>query len=376
MVRVFWDSYIGGRHKLGIVGEHCVREMQRLGVDIYPRAWNCSPIFRRFLTENRDDEREEDFGAWWDLGAPDGESYGELLARGTSIGGAVDEVHAVGVTWGPPELLAPPYWRHVRAMVGYVCCHSHIDGRRVVDACNACDMLFVPSSFVRQLLEQSDVRARIELWPHGVDAAEFCPALAAASERGVVSFLVVAGDKERKNVRAVLRAFGAAFDRSVRNARLVVHSQDQRDSVGWMREFPDSRIIWRCERISRKQMIEMHQSVDCLVCANGRSAFGLTALEALACGVPVLYATQGGHCDFCSPEVGYPVPVVGATGEEGPGHPQHAPALEQEALVDAMRQVYSNRSEARRRGARGRMLAQDWSWRHGAARALAMLDGI
>ncbi|MCL2248252.1 MAG: glycosyltransferase family 4 protein [Oscillospiraceae bacterium] len=79
----------------------------------------------------------------------------------------------------------------------------------------------------------------------------------------------------------------------------------------------------------------LYSSADVSIVPSRREPFGLVAIEALACGCPVIATNQGGLRDIITPDVGSLVPVEDASG-----------------LADAIRnELYSPNRKERRRAA-------------------------
>lgn len=61
--------------------------------------------------------------------------------------------------------------------------------------------------------------------------------------------------------------------------------------------------------INQKQLVDLYNIADVSTVPSRTEPFGLVAIEALACGTPVVGTNQGGLPDFLIPEVGALVPV-------------------------------------------------------------------
>jgi glycosyltransferase involved in cell wall biosynthesis len=85
----------------------------------------------------------------------------------------------------------------------------------------------------------------------------------------------------------------------------------------------------------------VYDAVDVVVVPSLSEGFGLTAVEAMACGLPVIASRVGGLAEVVTPETGILVPAGDA-----------------EALVDALRELAADRDGARRMGEAGRKRAE------------------
>ena len=89
----------------------------------------------------------------------------------------------------------------------------------------------------------------------------------------------------------------------------------------------------------------------------------LVAMECMACGVPVALSRNTGHLDLIRPDNCYSldmqIPIGAVTGRanlEGWGETFI------DELVTAMEKAYTDREDARRRGAAGAAFMQNWGW--------------
>lgn len=105
-------------------------------------------------------------------------------------------------------------------------------------------------------------------------------------------------------------------------------------------------------RLSQTEMPAMLRSADIVVCAPWYEPFGITPLEAMACGVPVVASSVGGLIDTVVEDV---------TGV-------HVPPRDPEALARALAALIADPERARAYGAAGRARVESrYSWDRVAA---------
>lgn len=106
-------------------------------------------------------------------------------------------------------------------------------------------------------------------------------------------------------------------------------------------------------------MVPILSVADLFLLPSSQESFGLAALEAMACGVPVVYPASGGTVELVGDEAGIGVPhPVSWERDEPPGA---------EALADAVARVLADRTTyaaAARRRAVERFALQPWLDRH------------
>jgi glycosyltransferase involved in cell wall biosynthesis len=207
-----------------------------------------------------------------------------------------------------------------------------------------------------------EARRRLRVVPHGVEA-RFRPPEDREAVRARLAqrfgldgpyFLVVGQNTPSKNHGAVLRAFASA--RLPEHVRLVFLHRLYRDR--WQRPIGGlgalARRLGLAERVSSlpaarsDELVELLQGATALVQFSRFEGFGLPALEALACGAPVVAS-----------EIPALVEVLG-------GAALHVP-LEVPALGEALARIFGDaplRAELR---ARGLERSRQFCWERSAA---------
>jgi glycosyltransferase involved in cell wall biosynthesis len=195
-------------------------------------------------------------------------------------------------------------------------------------------------------------RRRVALVPCGVDVRHFSPVGPAEPRApGRHRIVVVSRLVERKGIGNVIQALAAVPD-----AELVIAGGGD---VAALRDDPEvlrlEALATACGvrdrvelrgRVERAAVPGLLRSADVVVCAPWYEPFGLVALEAMACGVPVVTTAVGGLVDSV---------IDGVTGV-------HVPPRDVGALADALNDLLD---DPVRRCALGRA---------GAARARARYD--
>lgn len=158
----------------------------------------------------------------------------------------------------------------------------------------AADVVLVNSQAVRrELLARGLPVRRIEVLPNGVDPEVFRPAADWPSDGGYVLFVgrLVA----QKGVENLLRAFGAVLRRCP-ESRLVLAGDGELElylgRVARHLGFPDrvQFVGWQ----TGAALVELYQRARVVVIPSLYEPFGLVALEAMACGRPVVASRIGG----------------------------------------------------------------------------------
>ncbi len=227
----------------------------------------------------------------------------------------------------------------------------------------------------RELVEGYRARPdHVAVVPAGVDLTMFQP-LDRDDARRTIGFetgrlLLFVGRLERlKGVEVAIRALALLRDRGREDVRLLVLGEDSRDGAG---ESEKARLKAIAESTGVRDRVDFLGSVahhelpffysaaDALVMPSYSESFGLVALEAQACGLPVVGTGVSGLRSVVRDEVtGYLI--------EG-----HDPA----AYAERIGRLLDDPDVARQMGRRGHLLAQRFSWSRTADRLVQLFDGI
>ena len=165
------------------------------------------------------------------------------------------------------------------------------------------------SDEVFELIRMGADLRRVRVVPSGVDLELFAAAGPAEKRRrDVRRLLVVSRLIERKGVGNVISALAA-----VPNTELVIAggpdaSQLENDPEARRltslaeEEGVSDRVHFR-GRVERAALPPLLRSADAVVCVPWYEPFGIVALEAMACGVPVVASAVGGHLDTVADRV-------------------------------------------------------------------------
>jgi glycosyltransferase involved in cell wall biosynthesis len=220
---------------------------------------------------------------------------------------------------------------------------------------------------IRELIRMGVPRSRMALVPSGVNLGRFRPdGPAEPRDPDVPRILTVGRLVERKGFEDVIRALPA-----VPGAELVIVGGPPEGSLAdqpYARKL--SALAEHCGvgdrvrlagAVSSADMPRWYRSADLLAAAPWYEPFGLTPLEAMACGVPVVGTAVGGITDTV---------VDGVTGDL-------VPARDPRALGAALRRLVAD--EVRRfsySAAAVDRATHSYSWRHVATRLTAVYAAV
>jgi D-inositol-3-phosphate glycosyltransferase len=219
---------------------------------------------------------------------------------------------------------------------------------------------------VDELVRMGVPRARITVIPSGVDSGRFTPEGEAAPRTGRHRLVTVGRLVERKGIRDVIAALPRAGE-----AELVVVGGPPEPDLDADPFVADLRAAAAAAGVadrvhivggkSRDEVPAWYRSADIMVTTPWYEPFGLTPLEAMACGVPVVGSAVGGLIDTI---------VDGVTGDL-------VPPRDPAALGTALRRLLADPMRRTAYGAaaldRARM---SYSWKRVAAQLGALYDGL
>jgi glycosyltransferase involved in cell wall biosynthesis len=256
----------------------------------------------------------------------------------------------------PPTVLGPyvPSWPRSHAIRGDApslparASHAFADGARSAvlwQQQRRAAMLLVSTEAARSRLRSlGPPRARVRELGYGVDADFFTPAPPGEQEPSV---LFLANLQRRKGVFVLLEAFERVAE-ALPGARLLVagdgHDEAEvRDAVA---RSPQRERIELLGRLDRRATAEAMRAADVYCLPSFSEPFGISALEAMACGRPVVATNVGGLGHLIQPGGGRTV---------APGDPA--------ALAGALRELLEDPELRRGMGAFNRALVERrYSW--------------
>jgi glycosyltransferase involved in cell wall biosynthesis len=257
------------------------------------------------------------------------------------------------------------------------------------------------SHYVRDVYKASGIpEEKLVVVPLGVDERVFSPEAPPyvftdepGVERGggarglgetepVFTFLFVGGTLHRKGIDILLEAYLKAFS-AYDSVRLVIkdtgtetvyRGQNAREQILPLTgDATRPRLLYLERDLTAHQMASLYAAADCLVQPYRGEGFCLPALEALACGVPVLVPDGGPTDDFVDEAVGWRVSAAkkpfgeGRIGAWDCAGETWMFEVAPEDLARQMRQIAANAAEAKQRGQAGaERVRSGWTWRHSA----------
>lgn len=241
------------------------------------------------------------------------------------------------------------------------------------------DRVWVPSAYVRDgYIEAGMPPGVVEVVPNGVDLDRFTPEgpRYELPRKAACTFLFVGGSIWRKGVDLLVEAWAEAFGPDddvqlvVKDFGVATHYRGQTAEEG-LRELAArddvARITYITDEMSPDELAALYRACDVLVTPYRGEGFCLPALEAMACGLPVIHTAIGPTNEFVPADGGWAVPAERAPLRDGARLPELASAgyvheVDHDALVATLREVAAAPAERAARGASALVRAQDYHW--------------
>lgn len=212
------------------------------------------------------------------------------------------------------------------------------------------DELIVLSSFQLRTYQEEGVAApRLHLVPLGVDVNLFRPLRRRQADVFTIGF--VGQVTQRKGISYLVQAFELLRPLG---ARLLVVGRPIGPREPWFRSGVDHRLP-----VARSTLPELYAEMDVVVLPSLIEGFGLTALEAMACGLPVIVSENTFGSDIVTDGMdGYVVPIRDAA-----------------AIAARIEGLMNDETLRSKMGANARAAAERHTWHTFGRQIVELVDG-
>jgi glycosyltransferase involved in cell wall biosynthesis len=277
--------------------------------------------------------------------------------------------------WKPPSIVPKePYKLQIYA------CETTVIPEWLIEPFNMMDEIWVPSSFCRQALIDSGVKAHLSIIPYGIDRRRFKPRRLERKQLldDYFCFMSAGSLFEYKGFDVLIRAYYEEFSRS-EQALLALKVRVYPEASGYatrekMRRFIDSikdklkkekypLLYVFYDRIEEEEFPDFLNSCDAYVAPSRGEGFCLPILEAMSLGKTIIATGFGGQMDYLTGENAYLI-NYSMTQVLSREHTEHKQGMWAEPSVEhlrhLMRRVFEHRNEAEKKAS----LAQSHSRRN------------
>ncbi len=164
---------------------------------------------------------------------------------------------------------------------------------------NKADYILTPSKFSKDNMEKLGVNKPIYVFPHGVDPNLFCFRRLEKGDR--FRFLYVGECSDRKGIFQLLESFLELFKD---NMQVELHIKSNENMLFYGREQVElikkdnPNIFLHFGNDGHNRVIDLYNTCHVYVYASRADSFGMTLLEAMACGMPVISTTLPGATEI------------------------------------------------------------------------------
>ncbi|MEW6086139.1 MAG: glycosyltransferase family 1 protein [Chloroflexota bacterium] len=151
-------------------------------------------------------------------------------------------------------------------------------------------VIFTPSEYVKRNVVERFGARDVVVTPNGVDTSIFHPAPRNDENLPKKYILFVGSIQPRKNLQGMMRAWQQVKDK-FKDAWLVMAGESER--VFRSVNFFDTERISFLKYVSEDQLPALYANAELFLLPSFDEGFGLPALEAMACGTPVIVSDGG-----------------------------------------------------------------------------------
>jgi len=170
-----------------------------------------------------------------------------------------------------------------------------VTDKKWVDYSNhCCHQVWVPSEFVKKSFEAAGIK-NVVVVHHPIHGQRFSPmATPYDYKTDDFKFLFVGVAQHRKGIDILNDAFHEEFDGE--KAKLFIKTFDW----GHAEIYESDNVKVIHDDFTDDEMPSLYTGADCFVLPSRSEGFGLPALEAMACGCPVIATNYSGLLEFCN----------------------------------------------------------------------------
>lgn len=171
--------------------------------------------------------------------------------------------------------------------------------------------LIAPSKAVMKTIKETfqiPASCKTQIIPNMVDTEYFVP-LKDKAVNEHFSFLIVAMLRPEKRIDTIIKAFIPIGNNFLSRLNILGDGPELKKLQTISNEFNLERQVKFIKKKSRSEVLKNMQKADVCLLFSEMETFGVTLIEALSCGIPVIGGNVGGANDIITPENGLIVPT-------------------------------------------------------------------
>ena len=204
-----------------------------------------------------------------------------------------DKNHTLGIMFSYPDMINE--LNEFKTKVIYTGVDSTGGIPNFVENSNKADFLLTPSNTSKEKMINLGVKKPIFVFPHGIDPEVFN--YKKRIESGAFKFLYVGECSDRKGIFQLLEAFIDLFQH---NKNVELHIKSNNDMLFYGADKikdiiqPHKNIFWHTGNEGHEYVLELYSLCHAYVYPSRADTFGMTLLEAMACGLPIISTNEPG----------------------------------------------------------------------------------
>lgn len=271
--------------------------------------------------------------------------------------------HELGVMFSYPDMI--DQLNEFRTKVVYTGVDSTGGIPNFANNSNKADFLLTPSNRSKNRMINLGVTKPIFVFPHGIEKNKFV--YKKKTREDIFKFLYVGEASDRKGTFQLLKAFTDLFKY---NSKVELHIKSNNAMIFYegdkIKKIVDENpnIFWEISNEGHEKVLDLYNECHAYVYPSRADTFGMTIIEAMACGLPVISTQEPGASELIEgryyvvptkevPVVGHPW-MLGNWGEP-----------DVEKLKEQMMNVYKNYDEIVVSGVleeHSRFINENYSW--------------
>jgi glycosyltransferase involved in cell wall biosynthesis len=205
--------------------------------------------------------------------------------------------HDIGIMFAYPDMVSE--LNEFKTKVIYTGVDTTKGYSRFISKSQEIDYILTPSNLSKERMVNMGVEKQIFVFPHGIDKNQFTYKPRIKGEK--FKFLYVGECSDRKGIFHLLTAFLDLFEGN-ENVELHMKSNDAMlfYSGDEVKRIVDNNpnIIWEISNEGHKRTLELYDECHVYVYPSRADTFGMTVLEAMGCGLPVISTSEPGSTEL------------------------------------------------------------------------------